>query len=60
LVEDFTISATSEQLNEVVVKQLKTIHLQEKKRRTVFENAIENIEIPAVYTTISNELLKNK
>jgi iron complex outermembrane receptor protein len=60
LVENFTISATSEQLNEVVVNGVKTNSFTRKETQTVSKMPLKNIENPQVYTTISNELLKEQ
>ncbi|MBC5862862.1 TonB-dependent receptor [Flavobacterium turcicum] len=60
LVENFTINATSEQLNEVVVNGVKTNSFTRKETQTVSKMPLKNIENPQVYTTISNELLKEQ
>lgn len=60
LVENFSISATSEQLNEVVLNIGKTNSFARKETQTVSKMPLKNIENPQVYTTISSELLKEQ
>lgn len=60
LVENFSIAATSEQLNEVVLNIGKTNSFTRKETQTVSKMPLKNIENPQVYTTISSELLKEQ
>ncbi|MGK4568381.1 carboxypeptidase-like regulatory domain-containing protein [Flavobacterium sp. 3HN19-14] len=60
IVENFTISNASEQLNEVSIEGIKTNFFNRKESVQVSKMPLKNLENPQVYTTISAELLKEQ
>jgi iron complex outermembrane receptor protein len=61
IVEDFTISSNSEQLDEIVVNGgNKKNPLARKETQQVSRLPLKNLENPQVYTTITSELLKEQ
>lgn len=60
IVENFTLSAGDEQLDEVVVQGNKTNHFTRKESAVVGKMQLKNIENPQVYNTITSELLKEQ
>ncbi|MFZ0595839.1 MAG: TonB-dependent receptor [Flavobacterium sp.] len=61
IIEDFTISSNSEQLDEIVVNGgNKKNPLARKETQQVSRLPLKNLENPQVYTTITSELLKEQ
>lgn len=61
IVEDFTISSNSEELNEIVVNgNGKKNSFARKETQQVSRLPLKNLENPQVYTTITSELLKEQ
>jgi iron complex outermembrane receptor protein len=61
IVEDFTITANSEQLDEIVINgNGKKNSLARKETQQVSRLPLKNLENPQVYTTITSELLKEQ
>jgi iron complex outermembrane receptor protein len=60
LVENFTISPSAEQLNEVVVEVGRSNAFARKESAVVSKMPLKNLEKPQVYSTISSELLKEQ
>ncbi|WP_291284946.1 TonB-dependent receptor [Flavobacterium sp.] len=61
IVEDFTISSNSEQLDEIVINgHGKKNPLARKENQQVSRLPLKNLENPQVYTTITGELLKEQ
>ncbi|MBF7092086.1 TonB-dependent receptor [Flavobacterium sp. ALJ2] len=60
LMENFTISSSSEQLSEVVINSGKKNHYARKENQQVSRLALKNLENPQVYTTITGEVLKEQ
>ncbi|MDI1255555.1 MAG: TonB-dependent receptor [Flavobacterium sp.] len=60
IVENFTISNSSEQLNEVTIESAKTNAFARKESAQVSKMSLNNLENPQVYNTISAELLKEQ
>ena len=61
IVEDFTISSSSEQLDEIVINGgTKKNPLARKETQQVSRLPLKNLENPQVYTTITSELLKEQ
>ncbi|KQO34353.1 TonB-dependent receptor [Flavobacterium sp. Leaf82] len=61
IVEDFTISSNSEQLDEIVINgNGKKNPLARKETQQVSRLPLKNLENPQVYTTITSELLKEQ
>ncbi|MFT3794807.1 TonB-dependent siderophore receptor [Flavobacterium sp.] len=58
LIANFTLTANAEQIGEVNVNGKNTF--ARKESRSVSKMPLKNIENPQVYTTISNELLKEQ
>lgn len=61
IVEDFTISSNSEQLDEIVINgHGKKNPLARKENQQVSRLPLKNLETPQVYTTITSDLLKEQ
>jgi iron complex outermembrane receptor protein len=61
IIEDFTISSNSEQLDEIVINGTgKKNPLARKETQQVSRLPLKNLENPQVYTTITSELLKEQ
>lgn len=61
IIEDFTISSNSEQLDEIVINgNGKKNPLARKETQQVSRLPLKNLENPQVYTTITSELLKEQ
>lgn len=60
LVENFTVSTSSEELSEVILETEKTNRFARKESAVVAKMPLKDIENPQVYNTISSELLKEQ
>jgi len=60
VVENFTISSTTEELSEVSINGAKTNSFARKESTIVSKMPLKDIENPQVYNTISSELLKDQ
>jgi len=61
IIEDFTITSNSEQLDEIVINgNGKKNPLARKETQQVSRLPLKNLENPQVYTTITSELLKEQ
>ena len=60
LIQDISIVANSEELNEVLINGGKKNHYAKKENPQIARLPLKNLENPQVYTTISSELLKDQ
>ena len=60
IIENFTISPNSEELDEIVVNGNKKNTFARKETQQVSRLPLKNLENPQVYTTITSELLKDQ